>query len=799
MTEQQTTPDLTRQQLVALSHARHLAENGAPIFHAPHDPASPLGFRLPRGWQNTEPDPSAVDRWKPGDALCLVTGVLVDVIDVDPRNGGDLASLNGSMPTTYGRQTTPSGGTHDLIATLGVPKARPFPGIDVQAGDADGEGRGFVFLAPTERPSKVTGEMGTYTWVVAPDVAVLALVGGDDSGTALAQIIRSERRTEYDAPSYNGPSYADLAPQFQEWSDRHLAEVVETWRRRFAAALEWPEGRTDDAGRGWEALARDWAWACARMAITPWTALATEDARDLFDDVLPSELANNDRCSGKWSSVLLGRAAAMPAEPPPWEDFVDALPEGPEYWPDIPTRLDDAHLAAWMAHKGLAGCWCWAGGMGWMHWDGRRWVPSREEDAREAIRKEVIEVHKRALETGTTPDQLKVLNGLLTAGKIGTIASLMRGVVAVDGGGFDQEPDLLNVGNGVVDLRTSALLPHDRKYHLTKITETPYVAGATHPDWTKALGALDEPVVDWMQVRFGQAVTGYPTSDDILPIGQGGGSNGKSTLLSALFVALGGHMSQVPEKLLRASPNDHPTELMTLYGARVAVIDETPEVAHLNVQRLKAVLGQDWITARAIRRDNVTWRATHSLFVMTNYVPSVRETDYGTWRRLALVRFDRTFPKDDRFRARMARGHGGRREAALAWVVEGARRWYANERFIPLPPKRVQEDTRWWRTESDSVLGYVTERLVFDRDACVTTADLLEDFNDWLHSHGNQPWSDKLLSSRFGGHEEVARNGVVKGNPRNPTGLVRLADARSGPARPNVWLGVRWRTPNDPL
>jgi putative DNA primase/helicase len=301
-----------------------------------------------------------------------------------------------------------------------------------------------------------------------------------------------------------------------------------------------------------------------------------------------------------------------------------------------------------------------------------------------------------------------------------------------------------------------------------------------------------------MRVRFGQAVTGYPTSDDVLPIGQGGGSNGKSTILAALFVALGGHMSQVPEKLIRANPNDHPTELMTLYGARVAVIDETPEVGQLNVQRLKAVLGSEWITARAIRRDNVTWRATHSLFVMTNYTPAIRESDHGTWRRLALVRFTKTFPKDDRFRARMARGAGGRREAVLAWVVEGARRWYANERVMPTAPDRVVADTRAWRQESDLVLAYLSERIVFDTSACVTTGDLLDDFNDWLSLRGHRPWSDKTLSSRFGGHEEVTQHGVDKANPRKLVGLVRKYHSGDGrPARPNVWRGIRWRTERD--
>lgn len=468
--------------------------------------------------------------------------------------------------------------------------------------------------------------------------------------------------------------------------------------------------------------------------------------------------------------------------------------------PDVPHQLDDAHLAAWMADKGLGGEWCWAGGLGWMKWDGRKWLARSDEDVREAVRLAVIEVNKRALDTGgATPERMRALTGLLSSGRIGALTSLMRGVVSLDAGAFDQKPDLLNVGNGVVDLRTGELGPHDPALLLTKITETRYEPGATHADWTKALTALDPEVADWMQVRFGQAITGYPTSDDVLPIGQGGGSNGKSTLLSALYGALGQHMVQVPEKLLRGSPNDHPTELMTLYGARLAVIDETPEVAQLNVQRLKATVGQETMTARLIRRDNVTWRATHSLFVMSNYVPSVRETDHGTWRRLALVRFTKTFPRDDRFRARMMRGAGGRREAALAWAIAGARWWYANGRVVPPAPAQVEEDTRRWRQSCDLLLAYLADRIVFDAEACVLAAELLEDLNGWLVQHGNQPWSDKLLSARLGGHEEVTRHNVDKVNPRSPRGLVRRSAGHSEAVtgRPLVWRGLRWRTDAD--
>src|SRR5699024_1894213 len=131
--------------------------------------------------------------------------------------------------------------------------------------------------------------------------------------------------------------------------------------------------------------------------------------------------------------------------------------------------------------------------------------------------------------------------------------------------------------------------------------------------------------------------------DDVLPVLQGGGANGKSTIVSTLMRALGRYAVAVPERVLLANPSDHPTELMTLRGARLAVIDETPEARHLSVKRLKDVLGTDPLTARYIARDAVSWHPTHSIFHTSNYMPRVDETYHGTWRRLALVRFPYTF------------------------------------------------------------------------------------------------------------------------------------------------------------
>lgn len=153
----------------ALTDARMLAEMGVPLFtarlKANGDPLPPAG------WEKTRPSPVVADRFRPnqGQALCAVTGVEFDVIDIDPRNGGDKSikrlssDLGDNGPDIYWRVKTPSGGMHLYIACLGIGSHPGFlPGLDLKGGRPDGTSRGFVFLPPTIRQSKVTRKPAPY-------------------------------------------------------------------------------------------------------------------------------------------------------------------------------------------------------------------------------------------------------------------------------------------------------------------------------------------------------------------------------------------------------------------------------------------------------------------------------------------------------------------------------------------------------------------------------------------------------------------------------------------------------------
>jgi hypothetical protein len=217
MTDEAVTNDTQ----IALDIARQLIEAGVPVFaaepcpegcpgtvdkngrHVPHK-GGPGKYHPPRHWEKMVPSLVNLERWRPGWALAAVGGHRLDFLDVDPRNGGDvsLAELKaaGHMPRIFGEAVTPSGGRHFPISPTGERKSTGFmPGLDLQSGAEDGLGRGFVWIAPTVRPSKDPRDQGAlkpYRWIQPPDPEVLEEFQGTHDATTEGVVSRvTARRT----------------------------------------------------------------------------------------------------------------------------------------------------------------------------------------------------------------------------------------------------------------------------------------------------------------------------------------------------------------------------------------------------------------------------------------------------------------------------------------------------------------------------------------------------------------------------------------------------------------------------
>ena len=775
---------------VAFSLARH----GFHVF-----PVSRRKIPLVQGWQTAASrDPEQIATWFTvdyPDALvgyaCGLSGVVVCDLDRDkpfpqahPRAGEqkgagvDNLDAAGIVPPPTFTYPTPSGGTHLVYRApegraLTIAADTPVDGVDVRAGN------GFAIYYG--KPLKAAPELAPAPdWLLVDAKPKTAKRGESATVDAWVEAVPSGKPSKavrrvaarIDSTSTDHSTMLEVVGELVKLGtagERGAAEALQAARERYV------EGWPSDYARHFDAAVEG---SVKHHGLPPVTFALSKAER----------------------KALAKRTAETPTVMQTRErKAADVAVQHDE-------DLTDAALAETVAAE-LADRFAVAHGLGLMRYDGKRWATCDElvliEVVRKTLRRIRAEETRAAILAGDKRREADA-RALEQRTRIVAVARLALGMMTERAVTVDAHPDLLNTPSGVVDLRTGELRPHDAALMMTKMTGVGYDPDADRSLWHRALEALPPEVAAWMQVRLGQALTGYMPDDDVLVVLKGEGENGKTTVLHAARCAAGDYAGTVPKRLLLASPGDHPTELTTLLGLRMAVIEELPEGRNLNVERLKDTVGTPTITARRMRENNVTWAATHCLLLSTNYTPVVAETDHGTWRRLALVTFPYRFVKPgkvkasrDRVRDRSIRpALEAPNAGVLAWLVDGARAWYANDRVMPDAPKRVRRDTKAWRMDADPVLSYVAERVVTGSKAdgwVIACTDLASDFNEWIEARGHRPWSLQTINARFAGHEalrDVERKPVRfsgKATPSRPAWTVKPL-----PPVTNAWVGVRF-------
>ena len=471
----------------------------------------------------------------------------------------------------------------------------------------------------------------------------------------------------------------------------------------------------------------------------------------------------------------------------------------------------DSALADWCGQR-LGGRLEYVPGLGFHLYNPSRgtWEADDPKDSAKTLRLVEKVLRERHLDIVASGNSKRIQRDRknLNKGKIEAVTRLLRGRLLHEAYEYDSDPDILNAGNGVVDLRTGKLHPHSPSYRCTQYTPIPYRQDAIHEDWTAALAALPAESHPWFRRWVGQAATGYTPREDntMLGIAAGIGANGKTTFLTAVRLALGTYAGTASMDLLLNSPRNTNNTKMALYHKRFVLIEELPK-GRLDGVQMKAVTGTELIRGNHKFKDEFEWRATHSLIVTTNNLPTVSEFSEGLWRRPFVLEFPYRFtpnPTADADRTgdpgltqRLLAPDSPALPAVLAWVVHGAVDFYANGAQVGAMPPRVSSATTSWQEQSDVLLAFASERLVKDAGAVITGSDLYAAFETWLADQGAAPWSQRTFRGRIASHGYFRDVKEGKHRWKKLTLSTWGAEARPTADKVRGYRGIRFRTSED--
>lgn len=401
----------------------------------------------------------------------------------------------------------------------------------------------------------------------------------------------------------------------------------------------------------------------------------------------------------------------------------------------------------------------------WLIWDGRRWVIDRTEQARKLAKLTMIEFLRQAVSGGGEEADTalrRFATFSLNSGPISNALRMLQSDLPIHPSDLDRDPYLLNFRNGMVDLRTGDLRPHRTENFITKLVHYDYRPRAKCPRWLDFLHQVmggDAKMVRYLQIAIGYSLTGCTIEKAVFVL-FGDGNNGKTTLLSTIYILIQEYAAlvQIESLIARQDSANIQADLADLRGARFAQTSESEAGARLSQGKLKRIT-QGMGKIKAVRKyeNPIAFTETHKLFMDTNRKPTITDPDdKATFNRLKPIPFTVTIPKEkiDRDLPQKLLDEA---EGILAWAVEGAQLWH---RYGLGNPPAVEAANAQWRAESDRMEAFIAERC--RSGGSVAAQRLYEQYRRWAENTAERRALGEVLSQQDFSARILARPGITR-------------------------------------
>lgn len=447
----------------------------------------------------------------------------------------------------------------------------------------------------------------------------------------------------------------------------------------------------------------------------------------------------------------------------------------------------------WLASEGV-----------WLVWDGKRWQRDRTNIVKGWTVYVATDIDRHRAELRADGADDKEIGAwtkwMVSSGSNMHREAMMRCARAVPG--LTVTPEMLDtntmqlvVSNGVVDLNTGRL-EKGRQGDLNTLSGTvTYDASATCPMWEKHVERVtcgDRELAEHLQRVAGYTLTGKTSAQAFFSL-EGIGANGKNVFIETLAEIMGEYATTASTKLVTQGDRAHMAIVADLMGKRMVFVDEIPQGRHLDVERVKTLVGSAKIKAQFMARNWFEFQPRLKLWIAGNGEPSVRDASDGIWRRMRRILFKAVIPESERipdFQQVLVEREGA---GILNWALAGLADYLARGERLDAPAS-VTASVEELREDEDHVGQFMGECCdftgavrgrsswegVYAEGDWILTAQLMSVYAAWCDGMGTRP-HDRLSAP------QLVRRMVAMG-------AVRFNDRRSGERRLRGLEGVRLTT-----
>lgn len=322
--------------------------------------------------------------------------------------------------------------------------------------------------------------------------------------------------------------------------------------------------------------------------------------------------------------------------------------------------------------------------------------------------------------------------------------TILEAVCNRDEHDWPNNPKLLNLKNGILNVWTMEFVPHDPKYGMRTMLPVSYNKKAYSERWEIFLKEVFPDDKDYSIRGFLQEYLGYCLLRDCryeaLLFLYGTGSNGKSTILKVLTAVLG--TDNVSSLSLKDLSDKYKPQF--LEGKMANISTETGVGRQTETEMLKKIISGELITVERKYDPPYQFSPYAKFIISLNDLPNFKDKSYGLKRRILSLPFNRRFSKEE-ISARQRELNGKKMEDYLCeeldgifnWILEGTSRLIRNNGFsIPDEVKKLTENMAEC---SNPLLTFAKEFLEIKPELSVETVKLYELYKQWCQEGENRP------------------------------------------------------------
>ncbi|WP_138289803.1 DNA primase family protein [Clostridium perfringens] len=327
-------------------------------------------------------------------------------------------------------------------------------------------------------------------------------------------------------------------------------------------------------------------------------------------------------------------------------------------------------------------------------------------------------------------------------------------LVSKDFDDFNRNPYLVNVRNGLLDIRDMSFKEHTPSYLSTVQLNVEYNPQVDCPQFKKFLNeVLDCKLIPLVQEIVGYLLTTNTASQKAF-VFWGPARTGKSTLLWVVEYLLLGkkNVSNIPWQEIGDK-----FKTAELLGKLANVFSDLPSKSIDDTGIFKVVTGEDYLMAEKKNKNPFKFKPFARLVFSCNELPRnyVDRTE-GFYRRLIIVPFSRQIDKskiDKALKYKFQR----EKEGILNWALEGLKRLYENN-FEFSENELTDGVKKEYKRENNNVISFVEECCELDGLFSCSRIELYESYKEFCVEAGLKALSQIKFNKELEGNFNITRS-----------------------------------------